>query len=275
MSRRSLLIPSLSAALIVSGTALVPTALAEESAGARVRNPAAPNQQSSLIKKEKKKGKNKDKEKTVATVDAEWTVTESRELQGGTESQEILISVKNGKVRFDDDSDTRATGRADVKITYRGHFYTEDRSWHIGCDTEERTTTATFSERSLIDVAMSKSWVKDGVSERIGNGWTVWLDRPLEDLARSSVTTGFYLDWESLLQDKCASYPISDPLGWWAPSFVTEYSVTGKLNGGGKGVILNRPFTNRDQTATATGRIEFSESVEKRGTGRRSGGSLN
>lgn len=272
MSGRSLLIPCCAVALLLPAIALVPTASAQESTRSQASASATPAQQAAPAKKKNKK---KDKAKTVATVDAEWTVTESRELQGGTETQQIQISVKNGKVKFDNDTDTRATGRADVKITYTGHFYTEDRSWHVGCDTEERTMTATYSERSLIDVTTSKSWVKDGVSERIGNGWTVWLDRPLEELSRSSVTTGFYLDWESLLQDQCNTYPISEPLGWWSPSFVTEYSVTGKLNGGGKGVRLNRPFTNRDQTATASGKIEFSESVEKRGTRPGGGGSLN
>ncbi len=216
----------------------------------------------------KKKGKKKGK--TTATVNAEWTVTESGEVQGGTETQEITISVTDGKVKFADDNATRATGQADVKITYRGHFYTENRSWAIGCETEERTTTATYVDRTWIDVVATDSWTKDGKSEKIANGWAVSVDRPVEELMRSMVTTGFYLEWESNLQAECNTVPISDPLGWWAPSFVTSYAVVGKLNGGGKGVMLIRPFTNRDQTATATGKIEFSESVEKRGT--KSGG---
>ena len=109
-------------------------------------------------------------------------------------------------------------------------------------------------------------WTKDGKSEKIANGWAVSVDRPLDALMRRMVTTGSSMEGESNLQAECTTIPISEPLGWWAPSFVTAYAVVGKLNGGGKGVMLVRPFTNRDQTATATGKIEFSESVEKRGT---------
>ena len=112
----------------------------------------------------------------------------------------------------------------------------------------------------------------DGKSQKLPQGWAVGLADPRRSDRRAFqvVTTGFYQEWFSLLQDDCRQYPISQPLGGWNPYFVTSWTATGKLNGGGKGVLLTSANTGFDQTATVSGKIKFSENVEKRGT--RSGG---
>ncbi len=215
--------------------------------------------------KRKRQGRAKAKqEKTTASVGASWTVTRSDELRGGVESEKLTVSVKNGTATFADDTARNAKGTADVSITYEATYATDDRSWHLGCDRERRTSTATYNEKDRpIWVYATNRRTVDGKEQRLANGWAIEIAWP--SVRRMGyVTTGFFEDWESIAMQNCLTTPITVPLGHWSPTFVPTLGVTGRLNGGGKGVLLTHAQTSPGQTGQADGRISFSESVEKR-----------
>ncbi|MFA4927973.1 MAG: hypothetical protein WC558_05615 [Patulibacter sp.] len=215
-------------------------------------------------KKRARQGRSAPKqEKTTGTVSASWSVTRSGELRNGIESETVTVKVKDGKVTFPDATGSTAQGTADVTILYEAKFSTDDRSWHAGCDREERTSTATFHETHPIYVYGTTRRTVGGKEQRLANGWGVevaWLGIRKMGL----VTTGYFQDWETILMQNCLTTPISEPLGHWGPQFVATLGVTGSLNGGGRGVLLTQAQSGSEQTGKADGRISFSASVEKR-----------
>ena len=189
-------------------------------------------------------------------------MTRSRELKGGIESQKLTVKMSDAEATFAKDSDTGAYGKAKISITYRAHFYTDDASWSVGCDSEVIDSIATFVGKLGFHVYPKGTRRELGREQRLANGWAVELDRTTEQL--NMVTTGKAEYWESLLQERCLSTPITEPIGWWSPYFTYTNEATGKLNGGGKGVILTNVYTEEDQTYEVDGSIKFSKSVESR-----------
>lgn len=236
--------------------------------GATTVVPTKAAKPSSTKKKAKKKrsrqGRSAPKqEKTTGTVSASWSVTRSGELRNGIESETLTVKVKDGKVTFPDATGRAAQGKADVTILYEAKFSTDDRSWHAGCDREERTSTATFHETHPIYVYATDRRTVGGKEQRLAGGWGVEVAWP-SIRKMGLVTTGFFQDWETILMQNCLTTPVNAPLGHWGPQFVVTLGVTGRLNGGGKGVLLTQAQSGSEQTGKADGRITFSESVEKR-----------
>lgn len=250
--------------LLVLGLATALVAVPGEAIGAT--NPlAVPHVAATTVAKKKKrprKGRAKT-EKTTATVSGTWTVTRSGELRGGIESEKLTVTIKDGKATFPDPTGRTAKGTADVAITYQGTYSTDDRSWHAGCDHEERTSTATFHESYPIYVYGTNRRTVGGKEQQLVGGWGVEVAWP--PLSKMGlVTTGYYEDWESILMQSCQRASIDAPLGHWGPQFVDTLGATGSLNGGGTGVLLTHAQSGSDQTEKADGRITFSKSVEKR-----------
>lgn len=212
----------------------------------------------------KKKKKGKQKQKDTATVDATWTVKRSGELKGGIESEELTVKLTDAEATFANDTDTSASGKAKVSLTYRAHFFTDNPEWWQGCETIVIDSTATFSGKLGFHVYATNTRTEKGSSERLANGWAVELDRPTEQFRM--VTTGTSQAWDSpLLQEECQVTSVNEPLGWWSQYFVGSNSATGKLNGGGKGVILTNVYSRSGHSYVIDGKIKFSDSVEKRG----------
>lgn len=202
-------------------------------------------------------------EKTTGVVNASWSVSRSDELRNGIESETLSVKVKDGKVTFPDKTGRTAQGKADVTILYEAKYSTDDRSWHAGCDHEERTSTATFHETYPIYVYGTNRRTVGGKEQKLVGGWGVEVALP-EIRKMGLVTTGYFQDWETILMQNCLTTPIDQPLGHWGPQFVATLGATGSLNGGGKGVLLTQAQSGGGQTGKADGRISFSESVEKR-----------
>lgn len=250
--------------ILVLGLATTLVAVPAEAIGSAPR-PAAPHATATVASKKKKrprKGRAKPT-KTTATVSGSWTITRSGELNGGIESEKVTVTIKDGKATFPDQTGRTAKGKADVAITYQGTYSTDDRSWHAGCDHEERTSTATFHDSYPIYVYGTNRRTVDGDEKKLSNGWGVEVAWPSVS-KMGLVTTGYFEDWESIAMQNCLRTSIDAPLGGWNVQFATALSATGSLNGGGKGVLLTHAQTDADQTEKADGRISFSKSVEKR-----------
>lgn len=234
------------------------------SAGSTMTPKKAKKPSKTTKKKRSRKGRSAPKqEKTTGVVNASWSVTRSDELHNGIESETLSVKVKDGKVTFPDATGRTAQGKADVTILYEAKYTTDDRSWHAGCDREERTSTATFHETHPIYVYATDRRTVSGKEQRLAGGWGVEVAWP-SIRKMGLVTTGFFQDWETILMQNCLTTPIDQPLGHWGPQFVVTLGATGSLNGGGKGVLLTQAQSGPSQTGRADGRISFSESVEKR-----------
>lgn len=215
-------------------------------------------------KKRSRQGRSTSKqEKTTGIVNASWSVSRSDELNNGVESETLSVKVKDGKVTFPDQTGDAAPGKADVTILYEAKYSTDDRSWHLGCDREERTSTATFHETYPIYVYGTNRRTVSGKEQKLTGGWGVEVAWP-SIRKMGLVTTGYFQDWETILMQNCLTTPIDQPLGHWGPQFVATLGATGSLNGGGKGVLLTQAQSGGGQVGKADGRISFSESVEKR-----------
>ncbi|WP_320671648.1 hypothetical protein [Patulibacter defluvii] len=253
--RRPLLVLGLTAAV-----AVVPV-----EAGAAPTS-AAPQVAPAIAKKKRKKRPRKGRSKpakTTATVSGSWTISRSGELRGGVESEKLTVTVKDGTATFPDTTGRSAKGKADVAITYQATYGTDDRSWHAGCDREERTSTATFHERAPIYVYATNRRTVGGVERKLAGGWAVEVAWPSID-EMGLVTTGYFEDWESIAMQNCLRTPIDAPLGHWNVQFAPTLAATGGLDGGGTGVLLTHAQSGGDQREEADGRIRFSRSVAKR-----------
>lgn len=229
--------------------------------GSAVTAESAATKPVQAAKKKKKKGKQKQKD--TATVDATWTVKRSGELNNGVESEELTVKLTDAEATFANDTDTSASGKAKVSLTYRAHYFTDNASWSIGCETEVIDSTATFNGRLGFHVYATNARTEKGSSERLVNGWAVELDRPSDQFRM--VTTGTAQHWDSLLQEECQVTSVNEPIGWWSQYFSGSNSATGKLNNGGKGVILTNVYSKSGHSYEIDGKIKFSDSVEKRG----------
>ena len=103
---------------------------------------------STALDKAKKKGKKgKKKEPLTATVNATLTYTRRAELNGGEETQKITITINDAEATFRDGS-SGASGKGQVSVAYEARFFTDNRSWHAGCDTELRESKSAWSGKS-------------------------------------------------------------------------------------------------------------------------------
>lgn len=212
----------------------------------------------------KKKGKKK--EPLTATVNATLTYTQRGEINGGEQTQKLTVTIKDATATFRD-GDTVASGKGPVSVAYEARFYTEDRSWHAGCDTELRESKANWSGKSDFGIFPTNERRTPTGKTQLKNGWGVEIPQVGKNLSKTMTTTGYYNDWESILMENCLTYPVNQPLGGWSPYWVNSWTVNGNLNGGGKGVYLSGVNVDGDTEGSAEGKIEFSRSVSKLGKG--------
>lgn len=247
----------------------VPTSMAgvsQPTSGATPETVAAgPAAHKFAVQKKKKKHQGRNPKKTeppVATANATFVFARTAELQGGIETEKLTVVIKNAQAKVKDDvfGIQTARGTARGTVEYAARFYTEDRSWQIGCDTEIRESTASWSGELRFTVdAVAKRYVQ-GNPSKVPNGWRLGVALP--DMA--ATTTGSFLEWDSILEDTCLTVPNNVPLGWWSPGFPGSGLIsTGSLNSDGKGVILNSLNTALpEQTGSVDGRITFAPAVK-------------
>lgn len=244
---RSLL--TIGVAVTLSGPTVVATTTAATAADAG---------SSEMAKGKKDKGKKKDP--LTATINATLTYSRSGEFNGGEESEKLTVTIKDAEATFREGANY-ASGKGPVSVTYEARHFTEDRSWHAGCDTELRESKATWSGKSDFGIFPADERRTPTGKIRLKNGWGVEIPQVGKNLSKTMATTGYYNDWESILMENCLTFPISQPLGGWNPYWVNSWVVNGNLNGGGKGVYLSGVDTSGSTTGSGEGKIEFSRSV--------------
>jgi hypothetical protein len=193
-------------------------------------------------------------------VSATWTLRHTYTAEPEN-WEEITFTIKDGSATFKNDKSRIAWGDGKGTIGYHGHYYTDDRSWHAGCDTELRDSTASWSGKMDFAVFAVNQRREHGEEQKF-NGWAVEVVMPS---GVRPTTTGSYQDWESIAMDNCETFPIDTPMGGWGgPSFPVSRTATGRLTSDGKGVLLTQVASSVDETYTVSGDVKFSKSVEQR-----------
>ena len=229
-------------------TLLVLVAMAATVPGAALADgPRAPAQ---TAKKKKKKG-------ITATVNATLSLRADDPLGFGGDKgprwQQLKITVKNAEIPLYEPSRDSGAAKAQVSIEYKAEASTQDRSWHAGCDSENVSSSGTWSGKASISVKTSK-WLQTGGKSKAFSGWTVSVSPP-DDFPWTTKRT--WVDWESILMEKCLSFESKDPLAGWGPGFARVEGV-GKMTSSNRSVLLSGVNADTDQTGTASGSVKFS-----------------
>ena len=233
--------------LVAMSVAVVVVAIAPGVAFAAAPGPAA-----HAAKKKKKKKK---AVPLTATVSGTFTIRQDIEggfgNDGGPNWQQLKVELKSTEVPF-----TRgilsAGAKATATFTYHAEAHTEDRSYHAGCDSESVESKGTWTGKTTVGVRESTYLQTNGKSKRYA-GWVVSVDPP-DDFPLTS--TGSYLDWDSILMEKCLTIDTSKPLGAWSTGFAQPDGV-GKLADDNRSVPLLSVDTDVNQTGTANGKLKF------------------
>lgn len=219
-------------------------------AAAIAREPGPPATVAKKKKKKKPKG-------ITATVNASLTLRAADPRGFGNDTgpswQQLKVTIKNAAIPLREPERDSGGAKVQAAIEYRAEASTQDRSWHVGCDSENVVSTGTWSGKVSVAIKTSKWLDTDGKSKAF-SGWTVWLEVP-DDFPWS--TTRTWVDWESVLMDKCLNFDSKTPLGGWSPGFARPEGV-GKMTSDGKSVLITGINTDNDQTGTASGSIKFS-----------------
>lgn len=205
-----------------------------------------------LTRKKKKKGKHK----PTATVNASWKVTREAPWNGGTEKETIEVAIKDAVLTFKNGS-IIATGDVPVDVRYTAEARTTDRSLQPICDSEEHYAADHFSADARVIALPVPTRRIQGKDEMFENGWSVQLGTRL-----GLKVGGAHGTIDRLEGLTCKHDAVYTGLGWWSPYFTVNFAAYGKLNGGGKGVILTMPSTENGQEGSASGTIKFSKNVE-------------
>lgn len=259
---RRVLLAGLIACVLVPASTLpaasaVPAPLAGTSAAVPVppARPAAPTKQ---------------KKNEANVAHASGTVTIRRtydEVAPAEKWEEYRISFKNVNAKQEGTSvrkDWYSDRSVKMSISYTARYYTDDRSWHAGCDIETYDTTGTWSGTVSAFLSPGRSITASGKKVKLVRGWTLALSTP--DII-TTTTSGYYEDWESILMENCITTPITEPGGvWFGPTVLTTMAgslqVAGNLTSNGKQILLTQVLTDTDETFTVDGRIEFDRSAD-------------
>lgn len=205
----------------------------------------------------KKKKKKKKPAPLTATVSGTFSIRE--EIEGGFGNdkgpnwQELSVEVKKAEIPF-----TVTNYNAAVKATVTFHYHaearTEDRSYHLGCDSEYRETDGTWTGKTSVGAKETK-WLQTNGKSKAYSGWTVYVEPP-DSIPLT--TKGAYNDWESILMTNCLTYDITQPLGGWSAGFARPDGV-GKLADDNRSVPLLSINTGFGQTGKASGSIRFNK----------------
>lgn len=210
-----------------------------------------------------KKSKPKKKEPLTATVNGTFTLRYDVPFGFGNDSgpnwQQLKLVIKDAKIPFKGKNRQSAAAKVDVRWEYEAEAHTQDRSWALGCDSEDRSTYGGWSGEALVSVSETTWRQTNGESKKYA-GWRVTAEQPDDGIY--VVSRGSYLAWESILMQNCLTYEANTPLGGWSTGFGQPDGL-GKLNSDGRGMLLNASNTGKDQTATADGKVKFNQSVKR------------
>ncbi len=215
-------------------------------------------------KKTKKKGRKAPAKKPAvltATVNTSFSLKRVEEHgfgnDGGPMWQKLSVEVKSAKIPFKGDWRESAAADATVTWTYEAQASTDDRSWHLGCDSELRESKATWTGKASVGLRKSTWRQTNGKSKR-QHGWEVLVSQP--DAGLPVVSSGWFQDWESIAMQNCITTPTTDQLGSFSASFA-QPTAMGSLNDDRTSVLLVHSDTLEGETATTSGTIKFSEKL--------------
>lgn len=206
-----------------------------------------------------KKKKPKPKPLT-ATVSGTFTIRQDIEGGFGNDSgpnwQQLTVDIKKAEIPFTRGSTSSAAAKATVTFTYHAEASTADRSYHAGCDSENRRTDGTWTGKTSV-VVRESTWLQtNGKSKRFA-GWQVTARLPEDGIPLTS--KGSYNDWESILMTNCQTFDANTPLGSWGIGFAEPDGV-GRLAADDRSVPLLSIDTDAGQTGTASGKLKFNKS---------------
>jgi hypothetical protein len=199
----------------------------------------------------------------VATVNGTFTIRNDDPAGFGNDNgpkwQQIKVTLKNAKITFRKGNNASAAGDVSAQIDYDALAKTEDRSWHAGCDAEERTGSGSWSGKMQLFIKQTNWRINQGKSVKY-RGWSVYTRLPDEGI---DVTAGgYWQDWDSILMTQCNSYGTDELLGSWNPGFA-QPTASGRLSKDRRSVKLSWTDTEQDQTSTTTGSIKFTGAVDR------------
>ncbi len=214
----------------------------------------------------------------IATVNGTFTVREN--LPGGFGNdngpnwQQLKVVIKNAKIPFRAPNRQSAAASVFVRFEYEAEAHTQDRSWAFGCDSEDRRTYGSWSNKATVGIRET-AWLRtNGKSKKYpGLGWQVIATWPAGSTLTNNpgpddfpiagmitVSTGSYQAWESIAMTNCLSFEYNQPLGSWGMGFAQPDGL-GKLSSDSRSVPLTAINTEVDQIGTVTGSIKFNKSV--------------
>ncbi len=216
------------------------------------------------------------KKPLIATVNGTFTVRQNNPLGFGNDDgpnwQQLKVVIKNAKIPFRAPNRQSAAASVFVRVEYEAEAHTQDRSWALGCDSEDRRTSGSWSNKAIVTIRET-AWLRTNGKSKKYLGWEViatWPAGPTltnnptpEDFPIAgmiTVSTGSYQGWESISMTNCLSFEYNEPLGSWGMGFAQPDGL-GKLSSNSRLVPLTAINTEVDQIGTVTGSIKFSKSV--------------
>jgi hypothetical protein len=194
----------------------------------------------------------------TATVSGAFTIKQDIEGGFGNDQgpnwQQLSVEVKKAVIPFTVKGVMNAAAKASVTFTYQAEASTQDRSWHAGCDAEQRKTSGTWTGKAYVGVKET-AWLQTNGKSKKYPGWTVSVEPPDE---LPVTTTGSYNDWESILMEVCQQFEVKDMLGGWSTGFARPDGV-GKLAADNRSVRLLSINTDLGQTGKADGTVKFNK----------------
>ncbi|MEI2702965.1 MAG: hypothetical protein V9E83_11260 [Baekduia sp.] len=198
----------------------------------------------------------------TATVNGTFTIKAEVEggfgNDGGPNWQNVSYELKDVKIPFAKGVTTYASAKVKVRMKYEAMAHTDDRSWHAGCDSEDRHSYSSYTGDVTVGVKET-NWLQTNGKSKKYLGWTVTPSLPDDPIV---VSSGYYQDWESILMETCVNYGVNTPLGGWSVGFAQPDGV-GKLNSERKSVLITAIDTDLGQTGTATGTIKFNKTLPR------------
>lgn len=203
----------------------------------------------------------------TAAVNGTFTIRDTDENGFGNDRgpkwQQVKVIVKNSKLTFGKNNKASAGGAVSATVIYEAFAKTEDRSWHAGCDSEERTAIGVWSGKMEIGIKQTNWRINQGKSVKF-RGWSLYTRLP--DAGIDVKTGGYYQDWESILMETCLTYGLGNDtlLGSWNPGFAQPVA-SGRLSDDARSVKLSWVDAEMGQTTTASGSLSFSGPVDRGG----------
>lgn len=207
--------------------------------------------------------KKKKKAPLTATVNGTFTVRQNNPLGFGNDNgpnwQQLKVVIKDAKIPFRAPNRQSAAASVSARFEYEAEAHTQDRSYALGCDSEDRQTYGGWSDKTTVTIRETR-WLQTNGTSKKYLGWQVIATPP--EAGIYTVSKGSYQEWESILMTNCLSVEANKPLGSWGTGFAQPDGL-GKLSSDNRSVPLTAINTEVDQTGTVTGSVKFSESVAR------------